>query len=133
MPQPSCRGPFSHGEKDRMRGDSPGSRHCGALRKRPWARKPMARNKACGAGGLTLSLDPGLAQPKKRSLTIAGHRTSITLEDAFWRELQTAAAEMEVSVTALASAIDAAREPAGLSAAIRVFLLTRQRPGSPKD
>jgi predicted DNA-binding ribbon-helix-helix protein len=94
----------------------------------------VARNKAGGReGGLKLPLDPGLAQPKKRSLTIAGHRTSITLEDAFWRELQTAAAEMGVSVTALASAIDAAREPAGLSAAIRVFLLTRQRRAAPKD
>ncbi len=92
----------------------------------------MAPDKAGGAGGLTLSLDPGLAQPKKRSLTIAGHRTSITLEDAFWRELKAAAAEMKVSVTALASAIDAAREPAGLSAAIRVYLLTRQRHGTPK-
>ncbi len=87
---------------------------------------------AGGSGGLTLPLDPGLAQPRKRSLTIAGHRTSITLEDAFWRELKAAAAEMEVSVTALVSAVDAAREPAGLSAAIRVYLLTRQRPVAPK-
>jgi predicted DNA-binding ribbon-helix-helix protein len=87
----------------------------------------MARSKAGGGeGGLKLSFDPGLAQPKKRSLTIAGHRTSITLEDAFWRELKAAAAELDVSVTALASAIDAAREPASLSAAIRVFLLTRR-------
>jgi len=78
--------------------------------------------------GLKLSLDPSLALPKKRSLTIAGHRTSITLEDAFWRELKAAAAELDVSVTALASAIDAAREPASLSAAIRVFLLTRRAP-----
>jgi predicted DNA-binding ribbon-helix-helix protein len=85
----------------------------------------MARNKAGGGGGLELSFDPGLAQPKKRSLTIAGHRTSITLEDAFWQELKVAALEMGVSVTALVSAIDAGREPAGLSAAIRVFLLTR--------
>ncbi len=90
----------------------------------------MARNKAGGECGLKLLLDPGLALPKKRSLTIAGHRTSITLEDAFWRELKAAAAEMEVSVTALASAIDAAREPASLSAAIRVFLLARRAPVS---
>jgi predicted DNA-binding ribbon-helix-helix protein len=86
----------------------------------------MARNQA--KGGLQLALDPGLALPRKRSLTIAGHRTSITLEDAFWRELKAAAAEMRVSVSTLASAIDAAREPASLSAAIRVFLLGR-RPG----
>jgi predicted DNA-binding ribbon-helix-helix protein len=71
-------------------------------------------------------IDPSLALPKKRSLTVAGHRTSITLEDAFWRELKTAAAELGLSVGALVSAIDASREPAGLSAAIRVFLLLRE-------
>jgi len=76
---------------------------------------------------LKLSFDPGLALPKKRSLTIAGHRTSITLEDAFWRELKAAARESGVSVTALASAIDSARGQASLSAAIRVYLLTRQK------
>jgi predicted DNA-binding ribbon-helix-helix protein len=100
----------------------------------PMARNPRsgspkggsASKTAGGAGRLTLALDPSLAQPKKRSLTIAGHRTSITLEDAFWRELNIAAAEIGVSVAALAAAIDAAREPAGLSAAIRVFLLTRR-------
>lgn len=92
----------------------------------------MARTRTGGESGLKLPLDPGLAQPRKRSLTIAGHRTSITLEDAFWRELKAAAAEMGVSVTALVSAIDAGREPASLSAAIRVFLLTRQRPAAPK-
>ncbi len=75
---------------------------------------------------IALSFDPAAALPKKRSLTVAGHRTSITLEDAFWSELKVAAAEMDVSVTALASAIDAARAPASLSAAIRVFLLARR-------
>ena len=82
-------------------------------------------NEASSGDGLKLSFDPGMAQPRKRSLTIAGHRTSITLEDAFWRELKAAAVEMDTTVTALAAAIDAAREPASLSAAIRVFLLTR--------
>jgi predicted DNA-binding ribbon-helix-helix protein len=83
----------------------------------------MAKKQA--GDSLKLALDPGLALPRKRSLTIAGHRTSITLEDAFWRELKVAAAEMGMSVSALVSAIDAAREPASLSAAIRVFLLSR--------
>jgi len=88
----------------------------------------MARNEAgSGREGLALSLDHDAALPKKRSLTIAGHRTSITLEDAFWRELKAAAAGMGVSVTALASAIDSARGGAGLSAAIRVYLLARVR------
>jgi predicted DNA-binding ribbon-helix-helix protein len=88
----------------------------------------VARSQAAAEGeNLKLSLDPGSALPKKRSLTIAGHRTSITLEDAFWHELKAAAAEMDVSITALASAIDASRKNASLSAAIRVFLLTRAR------
>ncbi|HZV21100.1 MAG TPA: ribbon-helix-helix domain-containing protein [Hyphomicrobiales bacterium] len=76
---------------------------------------------------LFLSLDPELARPRKRSLTIAGHRTSITLEDAFWRALQAAAKDRNISVAALVSAIDARREPASLSAAIRVFLLSRRQ------
>ncbi len=96
----------------------------------------MARNAAReNQGAVQISvdpslvlIDPNLALPKKRSLTIAGHRTSITLEDAFWRELKAAAAGIGVSVTALVSAIDASREPAGLSAAIRVFLLARRIP-----
>ncbi len=93
----------------------------------------MARNP--GAGGresLALSFDPAQALPKKRSLTIAGHRTSITLEDAFWRELQRAAADRDVSVSALVSAIDSVRGAASLSAAIRVFLAAnlRHRPSA---
>ena len=77
---------------------------------------------------IAISIDPALARPKKRSLTIAGHRTSITLEDAFWQALKQAAEEASVSVTALASAIDEARGEASLSAAIRVYLLARQKP-----
>nr|WP_041788858.1 ribbon-helix-helix domain-containing protein [Rhodomicrobium vannielii] len=64
--------------------------------------------------------------PKKRSLAIAGHRTSITLEDAFWRELKATAEEQGRTVAALVAEIDAARGPAGLSAAIRVYLLGKK-------
>jgi predicted DNA-binding ribbon-helix-helix protein len=85
----------------------------------------VARQTA-GQDAVRLCLDPRLALPKKRSLTIAGHRTSITLEDAFWAELKRAATEMGLTVTALVAAIDACRAPAGLSAAIRVFLLARR-------
>jgi predicted DNA-binding ribbon-helix-helix protein len=84
------------------------------------------RDKELVSGCPKLALDPALALPRKRSLTVAGHRTSITLEDAFWRELKAAAAELGMTVSGLASAIDAAREPASLSAAIRVFLLSRR-------
>ena len=59
----------------------------------------------------------------KRSLAIAGHRTSVSLEDAFWRRLQTIAVARGLSVSALAAEIDAARGEANLSSAIRVHVL----------
>lgn len=80
---------------------------------------------------VSLRLDSRLAHPKKRSLTIAGHRTSITLEDAFWLELKIAAAEMGETVTSLVTSIDACRDEASLSAAIRVFLLVRRTKAAP--
>jgi predicted DNA-binding ribbon-helix-helix protein len=58
----------------------------------------------------------------KRSLVIAGHRTSVSLEDAFWRELKTLAARRRQSINALVAEIDADRGSANLSSAIRVFL-----------
>ncbi len=63
------------------------------------------------------------ARVVKRSLVIAGHRTSISLEDAFWRRLQAIAADKGVSMNALAAEIDAARGDANLSSAVRVFIL----------
>jgi len=63
------------------------------------------------------------ARVVKRSLAIAGHRTSVSLEDAFWRRLQAIAGERGVSVSALAAEIDAARGKANLSSAIRVHVL----------
>jgi predicted DNA-binding ribbon-helix-helix protein len=59
----------------------------------------------------------------KRSLAIAGHRTSISLEDAFWEALRQLAEERELSVAALVAEIDAARGTGNLSSAIRVFVL----------
>jgi predicted DNA-binding ribbon-helix-helix protein len=59
----------------------------------------------------------------KHSLVIAGHRTSISIEDAFWRRLSRIAAERGVSVNALAAVIDASRGDANLSSALRVFVL----------
>ena len=64
------------------------------------------------------------SRPAKRSLTLCGHRTSVTLEDPFWRQFQAIAQETGVSVNALASRIDAARPSGvGLASAIRVFVL----------
>lgn len=59
----------------------------------------------------------------KRSLVIAGHRTSVSLEEAFWRELKALAARRRQSVNALVAEIDAGRGSANLSSAIRVFML----------
>lgn len=64
--------------------------------------------------------ETGLA---KRSLAVAGHRTSISLEDAFWRELGAIAARRRLPVAALVAAIDRDRGEANLSSAIRVFVL----------
>jgi predicted DNA-binding ribbon-helix-helix protein len=59
----------------------------------------------------------------KRSLTIAGHRTSLSLEPEFWEALQNAAAVRGVPVSALVSEIDQTRGSRNLSGAVRVWLL----------
>ncbi len=61
---------------------------------------------------------------KKRSVEIAGHRTSLSLEEAFWRALKRIAAQDGVSINRLIERID--RERAGnLSSAVRVYVLKR--------
>jgi predicted DNA-binding ribbon-helix-helix protein len=79
---------------------------------------------AAGHGGAT----PIAASLSKRSVSIAGHRTSISLEPEFWAALEAAAADRGWSLARLIGEIDRAREqPAGagrnLSSALRVFLL----------
>lgn len=61
----------------------------------------------------------------KHSLVIAGHRTSISLERAFWEALKTAAAEEGCSLAGLVARVDAGRGKANLSSALRVFVLER--------
>lgn len=65
---------------------------------------------------------------RKRSVTIAGHATSFSLEDEFWQDLQTVARQRNLSVNALVSSIDAARA-GNLSSALRVFVLECYRSG----
>jgi predicted DNA-binding ribbon-helix-helix protein len=61
---------------------------------------------------------------RKRSVTIDGHRTSISLEDAFWEELGKLAHERGLSLNALVAEIDHARGGAGnLSSALRLHVL----------
>ncbi len=63
-------------------------------------------------------------RPKKRSLTLKGHRTSVTLEDDFWRAFRAIASEKSVAVNTLAAEIDAARgTESGLATAIRLYVL----------
>jgi predicted DNA-binding ribbon-helix-helix protein len=66
-------------------------------------------------------------RPIKRSFTLSGHRTSVSLEEAFWLALREAAAEDGVGLAELVGRIDKGRGDAGLSSAIRVFVLERLR------
>jgi predicted DNA-binding ribbon-helix-helix protein len=59
----------------------------------------------------------------KHSLIIAGHRTSISLEHAFWQALRAIARERQMPVAALVASVDAERGKANLSSALRVFVL----------
>ena len=69
-----------------------------------------------------------MANDLKRSLTIAGHRTSLSLEPEFWEALQVAAARRNLSVAALVSEIDQSRGDRNLSSAVRVWLLQAAGP-----
>ena len=63
----------------------------------------------------------------KRSVAIAGHRTSVSLEAPFWEMLKEIAGKRATSVQQLIGAIDAGRGDQNLSSAIRVFVLTEVR------
>jgi len=64
------------------------------------------------------------ARPIKHSVTLKGHRTSISLEDEFWQELRAMAHELDMPINALVAQIDADRGiEAGLASAIRVYVL----------
>ena len=71
--------------------------------------------------------------PVKRSIMIAGHATSISLEPVFWEALREAAAAEAIPVNALVARIDADRvgrgEAPNLASAIRVWLFERARAG----
>ena len=77
-----------------------------------------------------------MSRPIKRSFSLKGHRTSISIEPPFWNALREAAAAEGISLAALVSRIDEARDPkAGLSSAVRVWVLehTRTLAGLPVD
>lgn len=71
--------------------------------------------------------DGGFSGPVKRSITIAGHQTSISLEPVFWTALEAAARQRSLPLSALVAEIDAIRSSqagaANLASALRTWLL----------
>lgn len=66
-------------------------------------------------------------RPVKRSLSLHGHRTSVSLEPAFWDAFRRIAASDGVALNALAAQVDDTRGDVGLASAIRVYVLERVR------
>ena len=79
------------------------------------------RNMAARAGDATV------ASPVKRSFSIAGHKTSISLEGPFWDALREAALSEGLSMAELVRRIDTTRDGGNLSSAVRVWLLAYYR------
>jgi predicted DNA-binding ribbon-helix-helix protein len=63
----------------------------------------------------------------KRSIVIAGHKTSVSLEDAFWKCLKEIAGRRDVTLSDLVASIDSDRQHGNLSSAIRLFVLDHYR------
>jgi predicted DNA-binding ribbon-helix-helix protein len=59
----------------------------------------------------------------KRSIIVAGHKTSVSLEDAFWRGLKDIATKRRMTMSDLISSIDLDRQQGNLSSALRLFVL----------
>jgi len=66
----------------------------------------------------------------KRSVVVNGHKTSVSLEDAFWSTLKEIALERSETLSQLVATIDKERQQGNLSSAIRLFVLGRYRPAS---
>jgi predicted DNA-binding ribbon-helix-helix protein len=63
----------------------------------------------------------------KRSIVIAGHKTSVSLEDAFWEALKEIATVRNATLSEVVASIDASRSQGNLSSAIRLFVLDHFR------
>ena len=59
----------------------------------------------------------------KRSILIGGHKTSVSLEDAFWSGMKEISRQRDMTLSELASEIDSNRQQGNLSSAIRLFVL----------
>ncbi|MEW6257672.1 MAG: ribbon-helix-helix domain-containing protein [Pseudomonadota bacterium] len=67
----------------------------------------------------------------KRSIVIAGHKTSVSLEDAFWDALKEIASARRLTLSDLVATIDSSRTQGNLSSAIRLFVLDHYRGFAP--
>ena len=67
----------------------------------------------------------------KRSIVIGGHKTSVSLEDAFWRGLKDIARTQRITLSNMVGEIDKSRHQSNLSSAIRLFVLDRLRASTP--
>jgi predicted DNA-binding ribbon-helix-helix protein len=63
----------------------------------------------------------------KRSIVVAGHKTSVSLEDAFWTGLKDIASLRNITLSELVATIDTERQHGNLSSAIRLFVLDHYR------
>jgi len=80
----------------------------------------VSRGGAGSSSELTANMKSSVV---KRSIVIAGHKTSVSLEDTFWKSLKDIAIQRHMTLPELASAIDAERQLGNLSSAIRLFVL----------
>lgn len=79
-------------------------------------------------GEMTLqSGTPGKSLVIKRSIVIDGHKTSVSLEDAFWQELKRIAGHQRVTLSSVIGSIDMRRQRGNLSSAIRLYVLEQAR------
>jgi predicted DNA-binding ribbon-helix-helix protein len=69
----------------------------------------------------------------KRSIVIAGHKTSVSLEDAFWKGLKDIAGGRDMTLSDLVASIDTDRQHGNLSSAIRLFVLDYYRSQIPGE
>jgi predicted DNA-binding ribbon-helix-helix protein len=70
-----------------------------------------------------MSLMAGRAAIVKRSIVLAGHKTSVSLEDAFWKSLKQIAVSRGTTLSNLVTSIDVDRQQGNLSSCLRLFVL----------
>ncbi len=68
-----------------------------------------------------------MSDPQKRSIKVAGHRTSTSMEPEFWRALQEIAQTKDTSMAELIENVDRQRGPTNLSSALRCYILNHYR------